>query len=122
MPKTMALAVGTTTNLTSFDDVNGLPRRPDFHNRRVRRAEDGTLYLSVFGQKLLVETTVNMNLADKTQINTWHAAGTILIFYDQYNVGTASSYPVLLLGNRNPAIKLTKQGDWYQSVLRIAEI
>lgn len=123
MAKTMALAFGATTNLISFDDVVGKPRRPDFHNRHERRAEDGTLYISTFGQKLLVETTVVMPLADKTQIHTWHAAGTTLTFYDAYDVGTSSSFNVKLLGNQNPgADKWTKVGDWYQMALIIAEI
>lgn len=123
MAKTMALAVGATTSLISFDDVIGKARRPDFHNRLERRAEDGTLYVSIFGQKLLVETTVVMNLADKAQIDTWHAAATVLTFYDKYNAGTASSQSVILLGNRTPGgTKWTKTGDWYQMALRIAEI
>lgn len=123
MAKTMALAVGATTSLISFDDVVGLPRRPDFHNRLFRRAEDGTGYLSIFGQKLLVETTVVMPLADKTQIETWHAAGTVLTFYDKYDVGTASSQSVILLGNQNPGTnKWTKVGGWYRMPLRIGEI
>jgi len=123
MAKTMALAVGATTSLISFDDVNGLPRRPDFHNRLERRAEDGTLYVSVFGQKLLVETTVVMPLADKTQVDTWHAAGTTLTFYDDYTNGTSSSQSVKLLGKRNPSTnKWAKVGDWWKVPLRIAEI
>jgi len=123
MAKTMALAVGATTSQISFDDLFGKPRRPDFHNRRERRAEDGTLYVSIFGQKLLVETTVVMNLADKTQIDTWHAAGTLLTFYDKFDVGTASSQSVLLLGQQTPgAVKFTKVGGWYTMTLRIGEI
>lgn len=123
MAKTMALAVGATTSLISFDDVDGLPRRPDFHNRRERRAEDGTLYVSIFGQKLDVVTRVVMPEADKDQIDIWHAAGTILTFYDKFNVGTASSQSVILLGNQNPGTeKWTKVGGWYLTRLRIAEI
>lgn len=123
MPKTMALAFGLTTSLLQFDDVVGKPVRPDFHNRRERRAEDGTVYISIFGQKLLVNTTVVMPLADKTQIETWHAAATTLTFYNAYDVGTASSFNVKLLGGQNPgANKWTKVGDWYQMRLSIAEI
>lgn len=121
MAKTMALTVGPT--LISFDDLIGKPRRPDFHNRQERRAEDGTLYLSIFGQKLLVETTAVMNLADKTQIDTWHAAGRILTFYDKFDAGTASSQNIILLGDQTPgAVKFTKVGGWYQMALRIGEI
>lgn len=124
MAKTMALAAAVTpASSISFDDVVGKPRRPDFHNRRERRAEDGTLYISIFGQKLLVETTVIMPLADKTQVDAWHAAGTALVFYDKFDVGTASSFNVKLLGNQNPgADKWTKLGGWYTMILRIAEI
>lgn len=123
MAKTMALAVGATTSLISFDDVEGKARRPDFHNRLERRAEDGTLYVSIFSQKLLVETTAVMNLADKTQVDTWHAAGEVLTFYDKYNAGTASSQSVMLLGSNTPGgTKWTKIGGWYTMTLRIAEI
>jgi len=120
MAKTMALALGGTS--ISFDDLNGLPRRPDWHNRHERRAEDGTLYISIFGQKLLMETTVEMGETDKDQINSWHAAGSTLTFYDKFDVGTASEFSVKLLGNQNPSDKWLKVGGHYMSTLRIAEI
>ena len=121
MAKTMQLTTGATT--VTFDDVNGLPRRPDFHNRLERRAEDGTLYVSIFGQKLLVETAVVMDETDKDHINFWHANGLTVQFFDKFDVGTASSFNVKLLGNQNPGTdKWTKVGGWYTTVLRIAEI
>lgn len=117
----MALTTGPTT--VSFDDVNGLPRRPDFHNRLERRAEDGTLYISIFGQKALFETTVVMPEADKDQIHLWHAAGRELMFYDKFDVGTASSQTVQILGNVNPGSdRWTKVGGWYRTILRIGEV
>ena len=121
MAKTMELTTGATS--ITFDDVDGKVRRPDFHNRLFRRAEDGTGYLSIFGQKALFETTVVMPEADKDQIHAWHARGQELTFHDKFNVGTASSQTVLLLGNVNPASdKWTKVGGWYRTVLRIAQI
>lgn len=121
MAKTMQLTTGPTS--VTFDDVEGKPRRPDFHNRLERRAEDGTLYISIFGQKLLVETTVVMGEADKDQINVWHARAQTLTFYDKFDVGTASSQSVKLLGKQNPGTdKWTKTGGWYTARLRIAEL
>lgn len=121
MAKTMQLTTGPTS--VTFDDVNGLPRRPDFHNRLARRAEDGTLYISIFGQKLLVETTVVMPEADKDFIHAWHARAATLTFYDKFDAGTASSYSVKLLGQTNPGTnKWTKVGGWYTTRLRIAEL
>lgn len=121
MAKTMQLTTGATS--VTFDDVDGKPRRPDFHNRRFRRAEDGTGYLSIFGQKLVVETNVVMPEADKDFIHAWHARGQQLTFYDKFDVGTASSQTVLVLGTQNPGTdKWTKVGDWYLMNLRIAEI
>lgn len=121
MAKTMQLTTGATS--VTFDDLNGKPRRPDFHNRRERRAEDGKLYISIFGQKLLMETTVVMDETDKDQINAWHARAQTLTFYDKFDVGTASSFSIKLLGNQNPGTdKWTKVGGWYQTILRIAEL
>lgn len=121
MAKTMQLTTGATS--VTFDDLDGKPRRPDFHNRRERRAEDGTLYVSIFGQKLLVETTVVMPEADKDFIQAWHARAQTLTFYDKFDVGTASSFSVKLLGTQNPGTdKWTKVGGWYLMTLRIAEL
>ena len=126
MAKTMALMVTPASISTglAFDDLNGKPRRSDFHNRLERRAEDGTLYVSIFSQKLLVESTVVMDEADKDLINSWHAAGTSLKFYDKWNIGagTSSVFDVMLLGQQRPgAVRWTRVGDWYQMALRIAE-
>jgi len=121
MAKTMELTTGATS--ITFDDVNGMVRRPDFHNRLERRAEDGTLYVSIFGQKGLWETTVVMPEADKDQIHAWHARAQELTFHDKFNVGTASSQTVQLMGNTNPGSdKWTKVGGWYRTVLRIGEV
>lgn len=121
MAKTMQLTTGATS--VTFDDVVGLPRHPDFHNRLERRAEDGTLYISIFAQKALFETRVVMNETDKDQINAWHARAQALTFYDKFDVGTASSQTVQILGNQNPGTdKFTKIGGWYTMRLRLAEI
>ena len=102
MAGTQKLKVGGTT--VTLSPMRGY-HRPDFHNRVINTAMDGTLYISDFGSKRHEEIPCALSTTDGKQINTWWSAMNTIIFFYDFDASASASVNTRILNPIQPMEK-----------------